>query len=158
MFVETYRQENSGSIMAGGDARPIPYPKISQEDWRVWTLFLPVRSANINRISARAIKEESLHFSYGIPYALTEEVQKAKELFDKVEVWRKRDVSKDPIAVGVLDGERYLIARWGMEKLLPFESIKKAVPLILAWKYATGPAGAMAGLVGMGFLAWGMLF
>jgi hypothetical protein len=60
--------------------------------------------------------------------------------------------------VGVLDGERYLIARWGMEKLLPFESIKKAVPLILAWKYATGPAGAMAGLVGMGFLAWGMLF
>ena len=48
MFVETYRQENSGSIMAGGDARPIPYPKISQEDWRVSSchygsaVFLPV--------------------------------------------------------------------------------------------------------------------
>lgn len=45
MFLETYRQENSGSIMACGDARPIPYPKISQEDWRAWTLFLPVQSA-----------------------------------------------------------------------------------------------------------------
>ena len=27
MFVETYRQENGGSIMAGGDARRIPYPE-----------------------------------------------------------------------------------------------------------------------------------
>ena len=132
MFVETYRQENSGSIMAGGDAKPVPYPKISQEDWRAWTLFLPVRSATIDRVRA-GTRRDSLHFSYGIPYALTEEVQKAVQLFDKVEVWRKRDVSKDPIAVGVLDGERYLIARWGMEKLLPFETIKKAVPLILAW-------------------------
>lgn len=50
------------------------------------------------------------------------------QLFDKVEVWRKRDVSKDPIAVGVLDGERYLIARWGMEKLLPFETIQEGSP------------------------------
>ena len=157
MFVENYRQENSGSIMAGGDARPIPYPQISQEDWRAWTLFLPVRSASLDRIRAGA-REESLHLSYGIPYALTEEVYKAAQLFDKIEVWRKRDVSKDPIAVGVLDGERYLIARWGMEKLLPFETIKKAVPLILAWNYVTGPAGAMVGLLGMGFLAWGMLY
>lgn len=52
MFVETYRQENSGSIMAGGDAKPVPYPKISQEDWRAWTLFLPVRSATIDRVRA----------------------------------------------------------------------------------------------------------
>ena len=153
MFVETYRQENSGSIMSGGDAKLVPYPKISQEDWRAWTLFLPVRSATIDRVRA-ATRQDSLHFSYGIPYALTEEVQ----LFDKVEVWRKRDVSKDPIAVGVLDGERYLIARSGMEKLLPFETIKKAVPLILAWNYVTGTAGAMVGLLGIGFLAWGIIF
>lgn len=156
MFVETYRRENSDSIMAGGDARPIPYPKISQEDWRAWTLFLPVRSASIDRTEAVEARDGSLHFGYGIPYALTEEVRKASRLFDKIEVWRKHDVTKDPIAVGVLDGERYLIARWGMEKLLPFETIKKAVPLILAWKYVTGPAGALAGLLGMGFLAWGM--
>ena len=71
-------------------------------------------------------------------------------------MWRKRDVSKDPIAVGVLDGERYLIARWGMEKLLPFATIKKAVPLILAWNYVTGPAGAIVGLLTMGVLTWTM--
>ena len=52
MFIETYRQENGGSRMAGGDATRIPYPKISQEDWRAWTLFLPVRSASIDRIQA----------------------------------------------------------------------------------------------------------
>ena len=158
MFVETYREENGGSVMAGGDARRIPYPKISQEDWRAWTLFLPVRSASIDRVHAIDAKDASLHVAYGIPYTLTEEVRKAARLFDKVEVWRKRDVSKDPIAVGVLDGERYLIARWGVEKLLPFETIKKAVPLILAWNYVTGPAGAMVGLLGIGLLAWGMIF
>jgi hypothetical protein len=115
--------------MAGGDPRPIPYPKISQEDWRVWTLFLPVRSANIDCRDAAGAREGSLHFACGIPYTLTEEVHKAAQLFDKIEVWRKHDIAKDPIAVGVLDGERYLIARWGMEKSVPFETIKKAVPL-----------------------------
>ena len=101
-------------------------------------------------------RDASLHVTYGIPYTLTEEVRKAAQLFDNVEVWRKHDLNKDPIAVGVLDGERYLIARWGMEKLLPCETIKKAVPLILAWKYVTGPAGAIAGLLTMGVLTWSM--
>jgi hypothetical protein len=156
MFVETYRQENGASIMAGGDARRIPYPKISQEDWRAWTLFLPVRSASIDPVHAIDARDASLHVIYGIPYTLTEEVRKAAQLFDNIEVWRKRDVSKDPIAVGVLDGERYLIARWGMEQLLPFETIKKAVPVILAWNYVTGPAGAIAGLVTVGVLTWSM--
>jgi hypothetical protein len=157
MFVETYRQENAGSLMAGGDARAIPYPKISDEDWRVWSLFLPVRSMNLDRLAAVNMKEESLHFSYGIPYAVTGEIQKATQYFDQIEVWRKREVNKDPIAVGVLGGERYLIARWGMEKLIPFTTIKKAVPLVLAWKYATSPLGALVSLFGAGLLAWGFL-
>jgi hypothetical protein len=59
--------------------------------------------------------------------------------------------------VGVLGGDRYLIARWGMEKLIPFESIKKAMPLILAWKYATSPLGMMAALGGLSFVAWALL-
>ena len=153
MFVETYRQE-SESIMAGGDARPIPYPKISAQDWRAWKLLLPFHAATIERTSA---KRESLYFSHGIPYTLTTEVQKATDYFDKVEVWRKHDVQKDPIAVGVLGADRYLIARWGMEKLLPFETLKKAVPLILAWKYITSPAGVMTMLAAIGYLVWGIL-
>ena len=156
MFVETYRQENGGSIMAGGDATRIPYPKISQEDWRAWTLFLPVRLASIDRVHAIDARDASLHVTYGIPYTLTEEVRKAAQLFDKIEVWRKHDVNKDPIVVGVLDGERYLIARWGMEKLLPFDTMKNSVPLILTWNYVTGPAGAIAGLLTIGVLTWSM--
>src|SRR5215216_1453552 len=152
MFVENYRQETS-SIMAGGDSRPLPYPKLSNEDWRAWKLFLPFHAATIDRLSA---KKESLYFSYGIPYALTGEIQKATQYFDKVEIWRKHDVQKDPIAVGVLGSERYLIARWGMEKLLAFETLKKAVPLLLAWKYVVSPAGALAGLATLSYLAWGL--
>lgn len=154
MFVENYRQETGGSIMAGGDATQIPYPKLSAEDWHAWKTFLPVRSANLDKSSVHSLQED--YTVHGIPYSLIGEVQKATGLFDHVEVWRKRDINKDPIAVGVLDGERYLIARWGMERLLPFEAIKKVVPLIIAWRYASGPAGAIAG-IGLGLLAWGML-
>lgn len=157
MFVENYRLENASSIMAGGDATTIPYPKVSAEDWRVWSLFLPVRSMNLDRVAALNIREESLHLAYGIPYALTGEIRKATQHFDKVEVWRKREIDKDPIAVGIYAGERYLIARWGMEKLIPFEAIKKSIPLVLAWKYATSPVAAMTGLFGLGLLAWGFL-
>jgi hypothetical protein len=158
MFVENYRRENAESIMGGGEARPIPYPKISEEDWRVWNVFLPVRSMHFDRIAAATLnlKATSLELA-GIPYAVTTEIERASEYFDKVEVWRKREVDKDPIAVGVLGEERYLIARWGMEKLIPFEAIKKTMPLVLAWKYATGPVGVLAGLAGLVLLAWGFL-
>jgi hypothetical protein len=157
MFVENYRQENAGSIMAGGDARPIPYPKIFPEDWRVWNLFLPVRSLNLDRPAALKVKEQSLYFAYDVPYSVTAEIQKAIQYFDQVEVWRKRAVNKDPIAVGVIGDDRYLIARWGMEKLIPFETIKKTIPLVLAWKYATSPLGALVGLFGVGLVVWGFL-
>jgi hypothetical protein len=155
MFVESYRQENVESLMAGGDACPIPYPKISAEDWRVWNLFLPVRAMDMERDAV--CRETSLHHFYGIPYALTGEIQKAAQYFDKVEVWRKTEINKDPIAVGVLGGDRYLIARWGMEKLIPFEAIKRTMPLIMAWKYATSPLGVMAALGGLSFAAWALL-
>jgi hypothetical protein len=102
-------------------------------------------------------RETSLHHFYGIPYALTGEIQKAAQYFDKVEVWRKTEINKDPIAVGVLGGDRYLIARWGMEKLIPFEAIKRTMPLIMAWKYATSPLGVMAALGGLSFAAWALL-
>lgn len=151
MFVETFRDEKQ-TIMAGGDAHTVvPYPKLSQEDWRAWQLFLPFHSATIDRTSSM---KESLYFSYGIPYSLTGEIQKATEYFDKVEVWRKHEVQKDPIAVGVIGADRYLIARWGMEKLLPFNTIKKAVPLMLAWKVVVSPVGFLSGIAGVGYLLW----
>jgi hypothetical protein len=57
----------------------------------------------------------------------------------------------------VLGQERFLIARWGMEKLIPFEAIKKSMPLILAWKFATSPMGVLVELTGLGLLAWNTL-
>jgi hypothetical protein len=158
MFVENYRQESGASIMAGGDTHPIPYPKITDEDWRVWRIFLPVRTMNLDQAATTKLGRRGLNFTYGIPYALTGEIQKATEYFDKVEVWRKHEVNKDPIAVGIIGEERYLIARWGMDKLIPFEAIKKSAPWIQAWNYATSPAGALAGVVGFAFLAWGFFF
>jgi hypothetical protein len=153
MFVETYRYGRD-SIMTGGDIRTIPYPKLTNEDWRAWKLFLPFHAGTIE---PGAVRRESLYFSYGIPYALTDEIKKATEHFDRVEIWRKTDVQKDPIAVGILGSDRYLIARWGMEKLAPFNVIKKSVPLLLAWKIVFSPAGAMAGLAALSYLVWGFL-
>ena len=155
MFVENYRRENAESIMAGGESARVPYPKISDEDWRVWSTFLPVRSHNLDRIAAANFSTTSLH--EGIPAQVATEVQRASQHFDKVEIWRKNQIEKDPIAVGVLGQERYMIARWGMEKLIPFEAIKKSMPLVLAWKYATSPLGIMVQLAGVSLLAWNLI-
>ncbi|HEY7715834.1 MAG TPA: hypothetical protein VIE90_15085 [Candidatus Binatia bacterium] len=155
MFVENYRRENAESIMAGGEAAQPPYPRISAEDWRVWTTFLPIRSHNLDRRAAANFSTTSLH--EGIPSQVATEVQRASQHFDKVEIWRKNQIEKDPIAVGVLGQERYMIARWGMEKLIPFEAIKKSMPLVLAWKYATSPLAVMVELAGASLLAWNLI-
>jgi len=161
MFIENYRREDAESIMGGSQARQIPYPKISPDDWRVWTVFLPVRSLNLDKIKLDKIAALGLSggelLSEGIPAGVASEIRKATEHFDQVEIWRKRQIDKDPIAVGLVGGERYLIARWGMEKLLPFEILKRAMPLVLAWKFATSPLAVFAEFAGLGLLAWNYL-
>lgn len=156
MFIENYRRENA-EIMGGGQARPIPYPKISDDDWRVWNLFLPFRVQEFDKEAALHLKGDALRSLQGIPYQVATEIQRGGEYFDKVEVWRKRAVDKDPIAVGLQGSDRYLIARWGMEKLIPFEAIKKRAPLILAWKYGTEALGVIAGLAGLALLFWNVM-
>ena len=155
MFVENYRRENAESLMAGGQAVPVPYPRVSAEDWRVWTTFLPVRSHNLDK--AALGKFATVALDEGVPLQVAFEMQKASRHFERVEVWRKNQIEKDPIAVGVLGQERFLIARWGMDKLIPFETIKKSMPLILAWKFLTSPASLMAEIAALGLIAWNML-
>jgi len=157
MFIENYRREDAESIMAGGQSVRIPYPKISQDDWRVWSVFLPVRSHKLNKIAALNFSATDL-LDEGVPAGVAGEIRRASEHFDQVEIWRRRQIDKDPIAVGLVGDERYLIARWGMEKLLPFETIKRAMPLVVAWKYATSPVGVFAEFAGLGLLAWNLLF
>ena len=122
MFVENYRLDT----MIGGQAQTvIPYPKISEEDWQIWKAFLPVKSAPFSKKVLLQETKTSLRVAYGIPFEVYHEMIRGADYFDDVEVWGKQEIYKDPIAVGIAgNGDRHLICRWGMDKLIPFESIK----------------------------------
>src|SRR5919106_318768 len=155
MFVENYRLEESP--LGGGASHAneaIPYPKISDEDWRVWTAFLPVRT-EISEEFLRDVKS-SLYIQT-LPSKVRDELRSANRFFDRVEVWGKRKIEKDPIAVGYQGNDRYLIARWGMEKLVPFEVVKQSMSLLLAYKYGIRSLRLLAGLAGFSFLGWNLL-
>jgi hypothetical protein len=123
MFVENYRLDT----MIGGRAQNvIPYPKISDDDWQKWKAFLPVKSALLYKKVLLHNSKNFLHTAYGIPPDVCDEMVRGASHFEEIEVWGKREIRKDPIAVGLTgNGERYLICRWGMDKLIPFERIKQ---------------------------------
>jgi hypothetical protein len=153
MFIENYYRENSQSMLGLGEAKPIPYPRISEDDWRVWSTILPFRAQQFDKFAAAGLSSDRMLPFHGIPYVIGTEIEKASGYFDKVEIWGKHNLEKDPILVGVCGTDRYLIARWGMEKLIPFERLKQNMPLVLVWKYAMGPMGAfLAGLCVLGLL------
>lgn len=126
MFVENYRLDT----MIGGAAQSaIPYPRISNEDWQKWKAFLPVKSAPFcKRVlldNRKAYLQSFLKTTYGIPPQVCDEMVRATSHFEEIEIWGKREINKDPIAVGITEGgERHLICRWGPDKLIPFERIK----------------------------------
>jgi hypothetical protein len=150
MFVENYRLEEPP--LGGGTAHineTIPYPRISDEDWKVWTTFLPVRT----EISENFLRDpNSRLYIETLPPKVRHEIRSANRFFDRVEVWGKRKIEKDPIAVGYQVNDRYLIARWGMGKLVPFEAMKKSMPLMRAWKYSIAALGLLAGLAWLSIL------
>ena len=122
MFVENYRLDT----MIGGQAQTvIPYPKISEQDWHIWKAFLPVKSAPFGKKVLLHETKNSLRVAYGIPFEVYHEMVRGADYFEDMEVWGKQEIYKDPIAVGIArNGDRHLICRWGMDKLIPFESIK----------------------------------
>jgi hypothetical protein len=122
MFVENYRLDT----MIGGQAQTvIPYPRISDEDWPKWKAFLPVKSALLSKKLLLNNPESFLHTAFRIPSDVYHELVRGADYFEAIEIWRKREIRKDPIAVGLTgNGERYLICRWGMDRLIPFETIK----------------------------------
>jgi len=64
MFVENYRLDT----MIGGQAQTvIPYPKISDEDWRKWKAFLPVRSELLCKKVLLHKSKTFVETVYGIP-------------------------------------------------------------------------------------------
>jgi hypothetical protein len=153
MFVESYRLEEP-PLGGGTGPERIPYPTIPDEDWKVWIAFLPVRTELDNQF-VRGTSPRL--YTQTLPPKVHHELRRANRFFDRVEIWGKREIEKDPIAVGYQGNNRYLIARWGMEKLLPFETIKRHMPLILAWKYGLDALGVLAGLTGLSILMWNLL-
>jgi hypothetical protein len=136
MFVENYRLDT----MIGGQAQSvIPYPKISDEDWQAWKAFLPVKSPLLYKKVLLHNTKNFLYTAYGIPSDVCHEIVRGANYFEAIEIWRKREIRKDPIAVGLTEnGERYLICRWGMDRLIPFETIKSR-----SWLYHIQNLGVM---------------
>jgi hypothetical protein len=161
MFVENYRLD----AMIGGQAQTaIPYPKISDEDWQKWKAFLPVKSVPFCKKVLLDKRKSVLQAVYGIPFDVYHEMVRGAGHFEEIEVWGKREVYKDPIAVGITEnGERHLICRWGKDKLIPFESIKSR-----SWLYHLQNFGLIllaskefwlstVGAAGIGILYLGLL-
>ena len=98
MFVENYRLDS----MIGGQAQTvIPYPKISDEDWPKWKAFLPVKSELICKKELLGRPKTFLRMAYGIPLDVCQEMRRGARHFEEIEVWGKRQIRKDPIAVGL---------------------------------------------------------
>ena len=155
MFVENYRLEDPPHGGGTGHTNEaIPYPAISDEEWKVWIAFLPVRTEIDEEFLSGA---SPLMYAQTLPPKVREELKRANRFFDRVEIWGKREIEKDPIAVGYQGKNRYLIARWGMEKLIPFEAIKKSMPLMVAYRYAISGLALLAGLAGFNILVWHLL-
>jgi hypothetical protein len=106
MFIETYYDERRSGFDGTGE-RIIPYPELVGEELAAWRQYLPIK---------HTFGIYSLEL--GVPEPVLSEVRqlRATRLFDRIEIWARKD--PDPMAVGIIapDGERtryYSIARWG---------------------------------------------
>ena len=151
MFIENYRLEN----MVGGQAlSAVPYPEISAEDWKAWRVFLPVRT----KYKVNDLSKVGLTINLGVPAGAGQQIVEARRHFDEIEIWGKRNLYKDPIAVGLLDGRRYLICRWGMDSLLPFETIKRRSGMYRTWNMLLSAVNNEGFVAATGMLAfWGCI-
>jgi hypothetical protein len=151
MFIENHRLEN----MVGGQALPVvPYPEISAEDWKAWQAFLPVRT----KYRVNDLSKTGLTVNLGVPTEAGQQIVEARRHFDEIEIWGKRNLYKDPIAVGLLDGRRYLICRWGMDSLLPFETIKQRSGRYRAWNMLVSAVNNEVFVAATGMLTfWGSI-
>ncbi len=134
MFIETYYDERA-AIPGATNEPVIPYPELSWVELKVWRNYLPMR---------RQIENLPSWFIETIPSPVIAEIERAKQaprLFDRIEIWSRRD---DPMAVGIITGEalRYFsIVRWG-DALLTLEQVKKRL-LAEKWLFWLIPAAAI---------------
>ena len=104
-----------------------PYQPFLAKDLHIWQSFLPTR------FSKNGLLNRPLWANYDfdcIPTVALRAIIKAQELkcFSDLQIWIPRQQITDPLAVGLLGGLTYPIARWG-ESLLPFKEIIETVCL-----------------------------
>ncbi len=90
----------------------VPYEKMTREQLIVYTSIFPEHS-RIERYSAGPI-----------PVRILQVIAHGKELFERLEIWGPQVTMPDPILVGILKNEHYLLARWG-NALAPFAELKE---------------------------------
>jgi hypothetical protein len=121
MFIETYYDETRSGLDGTGE-RLIPYPELVGEELAAWRQYLP-------------IKHTFGFYSWelGVPEPVVSEIRllRATRLFDRVEIWARKD--PDPMAVGVIAPEAgrtryYSIARWG-DAEISFDEVKRKLRL-----------------------------
>ena len=121
MFIETYYDETRPGFDSTGE-RLIPYPELVGEELAAWRQYLPIK---------HTFGIYSLEL--GVPEPVLADVRRlrATRLFDRVEIWARKD--PDPMAVGVIapDGGRtryYSIARWG-DAEITIDEVKRKLRL-----------------------------
>ena len=136
MFIETYYDDRATAL--GGTSEPIiPYPELFGEELEVWSKYLPVRR-QIQNLHSRFNNET-------IPEPVITEIERAKKtshLFDRIEIWSRKD---DPMAVGIIEEGKpryFSIARWG-DAELTIEQIKKRLQVEKWMLWLTSTVGIL---------------
>ncbi|HEX5605384.1 MAG TPA: hypothetical protein VFY96_02655 [Candidatus Binatia bacterium] len=121
MFIETYYDETRSGFDGTGE-RLIPYPELVGEELAAWRQFLPIKHPF-----------GMYSWELGVPAPVLSEVRllRAARLFDKVEIWARKD--PDPMAVGIIapaSGRTryYSIARWG-DAEITLDEVKRKLRL-----------------------------
>lgn len=107
----------------------VSYREMNMEEKAVYETLLPTK-IKVWQYSASPM-----------PARIMELAQELAGDFKEIEVWHQRSEVKDPILVGIRNGENswerscFLIARWG-EELLPFSVLREKAKAILLrdWK------------------------
>ena len=95
----------------------------------VWRMYCPTRYGEVEGNGMRAISSY-IFDTIPVPVLRHWSEIKEKHAFDSFEIWTtERTVASDPLLIGIFEGVRYLLARWGKEApdLLPFAEVLEQI-------------------------------
>lgn len=102
--------------LANPEKSPVPFMVLNQFQTRILQAICP-ESREVSKFEREPIP---------LPVLSAIALSRAEGYFTKIEIWADNE-SPDPVAVGIRDDHKYLIARWGAEKLSWEKLEKKAI-------------------------------